>query len=82
MSSKLVKQPGHLLELPNDKCIVDLKVFTSGKVQLAAPEVAPQDLCKMLHGLIVDITYNALQKVVESSRIYEARNEQTEAKDN
>jgi hypothetical protein len=69
MSSKLVKQPGHIIELPNDKCVVNLKIFASGTVQLQAPEVSPTDLCKLLNNVIVDVTYAALSKSSDTTKI-------------
>ena len=82
MSSKLIKQAGHMIELPNDKCIIDLKIYTSGKIQLQAPEVSPQDLCKLLHGIMIDVTFAALAPKVEPKiEIPQGReviNEQTE----
>ena len=85
MSSKLIKQPGHLIELRNDKVIIDLKIDASGKVQLQAPEVTPMDLCKLLNGIMVDVTYAALKPVetpkIDTSQVRGAQNEQTETKD-
>ncbi len=61
MSSKLIKQPGSLIEFPNDHVIIDLKVYQSGKVQLQAPNVQPADVCKFLNNISIDVTYAALK---------------------
>jgi hypothetical protein len=74
MSSKLIKQPGHLIDLPNDEVIISLKIWKSGKRQLEAPLVHPTELIKLLHGTIVDVMFVALtpdnmQPPKEESRI-------------
>lgn len=65
MSSKLIKQTGHRIELPNDRVLVDLKIYASGKIQLQAPEVSPADLCKLLYGIGVDVMFASLTKQEE-----------------
>lgn len=80
--SKLIKQPGHLLELPNDRVLIDIKVFESGKIQLQAPLVDPAYVCKMLGNIIVDVTYAALKPVevprIDTSQGREEQNDKTE----
>lgn len=61
MSSKLIKQgPTRIID-PSDECIVDLKIYRSGTVQLQAPGVHVKDLCKMLTNLSTDCMFEAFQ---------------------
>lgn len=69
MSSKLIKQPGNLIEFPNDAVILDLKVYISGKIQLQAPVMAPQDVSKYLQNIAIDVMFAALSKSQESTGI-------------
>ena len=59
MSNRLVKDSS--LVLTDDVVIVELKVYQSGKIQLAAPGVHPKDVCKILHNLMLDVQYASLQ---------------------
>ena len=61
MSSKLIKEHYSTIIDPTDECIVDLKIFRSGKVQLQAPTVHVKDLCKMLTNLSTDCMFESFQ---------------------
>ena len=60
MSVKLIKQSGNLIEFPNDEVLIDLKVYKSGKIQLSAPNMPPQDVCKFLNNISIDVMFAAL----------------------
>lgn len=66
MSSRLIKN-GSDLTLTDDKIIIKLNVFESGKIQLTAPNLHPKDVCKILHNLMLDVQYASLQPAETSS---------------
>lgn len=65
MSSKLIRQTSPLIEVPGDQVVIDLKVWKSGKVQLQAPLMPPQDVCKFLSNISIDVMFAALGAKVE-----------------
>lgn len=69
MSNRLVKNGMSMVRsndsgivLPDDnESLLELVVTKSG-VQLKAPRIAPQDVCKILQGIAVDVMFANFQK--------------------
>jgi len=67
MSVRMVKN-GNGIEVVGDEVIAHIRILKSGQVQLEAPTVPPQILCKMLFNVITELMYASFQPV-EVSRI-------------
>ncbi len=65
MSSRIVNKGIPRIELPNDEVIVELRIMKSGQMHLQAPQVHPRDVCKLLHGVTVDLMFASFQKEEE-----------------
>ena len=61
MSSKLLKEQGRV-EVPNEEVILQLTITKTG-IKLHAPQVHPKDSCKLLSGIIHDITFQYIESL-------------------
>jgi hypothetical protein len=61
MSSLRMVKNGSGIELPNDTPIIELKIMSSGVIQLHAPQVHPKDVCKMLNNLVTELMFSSFQ---------------------
>jgi len=60
MSSRLIRN-GSPLSIVGDEVVANIRVLKSGQIQVEAPTVPPQILCKMLFNVIMDLMYASLQ---------------------
>lgn len=67
MSVRMVKN-GSGIEVVGDEVVAHIRILKSGQIQLEAPTVPPQILCKMLSNVIMDLMYASFQSA-EVNRI-------------
>jgi len=67
MSVRMVKN-GNGIEVVGDEVVASIRILKSGQIQVEAPTIPPQILCKALFNLITELMYASFQPV-EVSRI-------------
>jgi hypothetical protein len=59
---------GNGIEVVGDEVVASIRILKSGQIQVEAPTIPPQILCKALFNLITELMYASFQPV-EVSRI-------------
>ncbi|MEM4360118.1 MAG: hypothetical protein QXT45_06280 [Candidatus Bilamarchaeaceae archaeon] len=59
---RVLKGNGHNLEIPNDDVILTFQVTRSGRVSISTLLTSPNDVCKIILNVAVDLMFGSLMQ--------------------